>query len=234
MSGSRERFDDARHGVALPTTHTPKLLLTACIPVGISWEAEKRVLSWTHDQTVLPISRMDRIAGSLDDLLMTKRYVFAGAMLVFQALGCSVFTEPAPERYTASLKVDNTLRPVTNAANGSGSALFSRRSRVLDFSINVSGLSANATAAHLHGPAVSGAGEIIFSFSIVPGMTSARIAGGILSNPALPGVSVDSLRALMRNGNAYVDVHTELNPAGEIIGQIGPESPSESSQTREP
>jgi CHRD domain-containing protein len=155
-------------------------------------------------------------------------------MLAFQFLGCSVFTAPGPERYTATLKVDNALRPVTNAANGSGSALFSRRNRALDFSITVSGLSSHATAAHLHRPAASGAGEIIFSFSIFPGMTSARIAGGILSTAALPGVSIDSLLVLMRNGSAYVDVHTETNPAGEIIGQIGPESALESSQTRVP
>lgn len=165
---------------------------------------------------------------------MTKRCAIACAMLAFQFVGCSVFTEPGPERYTATLRVDNGRLPVTNTANGSGDALFSRRRDLLDFTINVSGLSSHATAAHLHGPAASGLGDILFSFLIAPATTGGRLAGGVLSASALPGVSFDSLLRMMRNGTAYVDVHTEMNPAGEIIGQIGPESPLESSLTRVP
>lgn len=36
----------------------------------------------------------------------------------------------------------------------------------------------------------------------------------------LQGESLGALVELMRNGNAYVNVHTEQNPAGEIRGQI--------------
>jgi len=33
---------------------------------------------------------------------------------------------------------------------------------------------------------------------------------------------MDSLAVLLRNGNAYVNVHTAANPNGEIRGQIVP------------
>ncbi|HUF66101.1 MAG TPA: CHRD domain-containing protein [Gemmatimonadaceae bacterium] len=142
-------------------------------------------------------------------------------MLVFPLLGCSAFTEPGPEHYSAVLSVDATRSPVTNAANASGDALFSRRRELLDLVINVSGLSSNATAAHIHGPAAPGAvAEILVSFFVVPGTKDARVAGGVVSATASPGVSLDSVFVLMRNGSAYVDVHTELNPDGEIFGQI--------------
>ncbi len=147
--------------------------------------------------------------------------VCACATLVSVLSGCSVFTEPGPERYSALLKVDATRSPVIAAPNATGSALFLRRRTLLDFIVDVSSLSSSATAAHIHGPAAPGAvAEILVEFRIAPATTGARLAGGVLSSSASPRIPFDSLLALMRTGNAYVDVHTELNPAGEIFGQI--------------
>ncbi len=147
--------------------------------------------------------------------------VCACATLVAVLSGCGIFTEPGPERYTAFLTVDATRSPATNAPTATGSALFSKRRTLLDFIVDVSGLSSHATAAHIHGPAApSAAAAILVEFRITPGTTAARLAGGVLSSNATPTVTFDSLLALMRTGNAYVDVHTELNPAGEIFGQI--------------
>ena len=143
-------------------------------------------------------------------------------LLLLAALpGCSVFTEPGPEHYSALLSVDPARSPVTNVSSPGGIAFFSRRESLMDQVISVSGLSSYATAAHIHGPAAPGAvGEIVISFLIVPGTTGARLTGGLFSSTGSPAVSFDSLLVLMRNGNAYVDVHTELNPDGEIFGQI--------------
>jgi hypothetical protein len=35
-------------------------------------------------------------------------------------------------------------------------------------------------------------------------------------------VSLDSLRVLFNNGNAYTNVHTTANPGGEIRDQVHP------------
>lgn len=143
-------------------------------------------------------------------------------MFLFALLpSCGVFTDPGPEHYTAYLSVDPDRSPALNAASATGRAFFSKRGTLMDFIVDVSRLSSDATAAHIHGPAAPGAvGDLLVSFLIVPQTTGARLAGGVFNKTAVPGVSFDSLVVLMRNGNAYVDVHTEINPNGEIFGQI--------------
>jgi hypothetical protein len=87
--------------------------------------------------------------------------------------------------------------------------------------VTVGGLSGPATAAHIHVGAPGMAGPPVLTLtvkSVADGMVADDSVD--LMKGASTGVSGDSLRTLLANGNAYVNVHTAKYPGGEIRGQV--------------
>ncbi|MBI3850251.1 MAG: CHRD domain-containing protein [Verrucomicrobia bacterium] len=84
----------------------------------------------------------------------------------------------------------------------------------LTYNVNFSGLSAPATAAHIHGLAspTNTAGVLIPL--TVPAATEGTIAGTKL-------LTTDQIAAIV-NGMTYLNIHNTNNPGGEIRGQIVP------------
>jgi hypothetical protein len=141
------------------------------------------------------------------------------------ALGCEEDEGPQQETFQATLTGGaERPNPVTTAATGT--ATFAVNATSVDFTINVEDITA-ATAAHIHGPAGADAPAGVLVTLFAPA-TPLNVADGVLSSGTFPsttftirtGVSLDSVLVLMRNGNAYVNVHTTANGGGEIRGQI--------------
>jgi Cu/Zn superoxide dismutase len=123
-------------------------------------------------------------------------------------------TGPSNPQFTAAL----------TTTSATGTTTFTQNGTTFSYTIDVTGLSSNATAAHIHGPAstTENAG-ILVPLTPVAAQTSGRIATGTFTAANITAgtnVSFDSLLVLMRNGNAYVNVHTGNHPAGEVRGQI--------------
>jgi hypothetical protein len=83
------------------------------------------------------------------------------------------------------------------------------------------------TQAHIHlGPVGQNGGVVAFLFGFVPeGATvNGTLAQGILTDTdlvgALAGMTIADLVAELEAGNAYVNVHTQTHPPGEVRGQI--------------
>jgi hypothetical protein len=59
---------------------------------------------------------------------------------------------------------------------------------------------------------------------MLPGTTNGILATGTITSAslvgALKGKTLNDLIVKMNEGNAYVNVHTMMNPGGEIRGQI--------------
>jgi glucose/arabinose dehydrogenase len=106
--------------------------------------------------------------------------------------------------------------PLTNSA--AGSAFLSLEGDVLAFSINYSNLSGPATLAHIHGPATSA------QFTGIQVDLAPYNGGAFGTNGTFMGTVLltTNQRAMLLNGQTYVNVHTAANPAGEMRGQVAP------------
>lgn len=134
-------------------------------------------------------------------------------------------TGPQQEQFTATLTGQaERPNPVTTTATGTA-AFTVTGGNTINYTINVNNL-AGVTGAHIHGPAGTEANAGVLATlhsTVIAGTTNGLLAQGSLtagSAQLATGITVDSLVTLMRNGNAYVNVHTSANKPGEIRGQI--------------
>ena len=157
---------------------------------------------------------------------------FFTATSLFLAFGltqsCSdKLTAPAlTTEFTATLNGANE-RPTGNSSAASGTATATIvGENSLTFSVTVSNLT-NVTAAHIHVGSAAVAGGVLVALTPVTlptGTFTGTLNSGTITIASLATapVTMPSLLALIRNGDAYVNVHTTAFPRGEIRGQLVP------------
>jgi glucose/arabinose dehydrogenase len=115
------------------------------------------------------------------------------------------------------LTADGTQQtpPVATGAAGSGTATLDLATHELSWNFQYSGLSGPATAAHFHGPAgICETAGIQLSLLEEGGPPSGQIVG---SAQITAPQAADLLAGLW-----YLNIHTTLNPGGEIRAQVAP------------
>jgi hypothetical protein len=130
---------------------------------------------------------------------------------------------PPPELYATAMNgASERPNPVTTTATGN--AYFEGSSAALRYHITVSNIT-GMTAAHIHRGSPAEAGPILrtlFMPTAPTGAVNGTLTTGAFTTTDGSQITMDSLLVLMRNGNAYVNVHTTANPDGEIRGQVEP------------
>lgn len=137
-------------------------------------------------------------------------------------------TGPAAERFTATL-AGSSVVPAT-ASTSTGTITFEARDSTLSYSLSVANMT-GITQAHLHNAAAGANGAILVWLLPVNGnaaqVPSVTLDGVISIGDIAPGwvrgtprLAMDSVKALMRAGRLYVDIHSSAFGAGEVRGQV--------------
>jgi hypothetical protein len=128
---------------------------------------------------------------------------------------------PVDERFGATLD-GLAERPATVNTGATGTAEVTiTAAGAINYTITATGLSSNPTGLHIHGPAdANGSAGPIVVFDAPPAATTGTLGTGSIDAAKLQGISMDSLKTLIRNGLTYVNVHTANHKDGEIRGQL--------------
>ncbi|MEI9911088.1 MAG: CHRD domain-containing protein [Bacteroidota bacterium] len=102
---------------------------------------------------------------------------------------------------------------VSTSATGTLTGTYDARTNQLQYIINWTGLSGDVSVAHFHGPASAGeSAPPLIDLTV----TTNGVNGNITGSVTLP----DSTETHLLNGKLYYNLHSVLNPDGEIRGQV--------------
>ncbi len=134
---------------------------------------------------------------------------------------------PAARAFTATLVGEQEVPPVETTANGTATFTLNDAGDELAFEFQVND-GFGITSAHIHNaPVGQSGGAVVTLFD--SGNDIGVIGNGTINDDVitadslqgdLAGMTLDDLLAILRSGDAYINVHTANNPPGEIRGQI--------------
>jgi hypothetical protein len=98
----------------------------------------------------------------------------------------------------------------------------------LSYNVNVTNMQ-KVTASHIHQGKAGTNGPVVvtlFKTNSPSATTNGLLSKGTITatnlEGPLKGKQISDLISMIKSGNAYVNVHTEANPKGEIRGQLSP------------
>lgn len=155
------------------------------------------------------------------------------ALLLVPALAGA---QPAGQSFTAHLSGGEEVPPVSTDATGQAVFQVSKDGTSISYRLIVANIE-NVTQSHIHlAPVGANGGVVVWLYpsappaQLIPGRTDGILATGTITGAnlvgALAGQPLSMLLEHMRDGNAYVNVHTSQFPGGEIRGQIAAHGPT--------
>jgi len=128
-----------------------------------------------------------------------------------------------------TLSMDANQEPGGSGGSGTGTGTVTLSGNTLTIDVTFSGLSANGSAAHIHGPATRGVNAaVLYSLASLTtlGTTAGTISGTVTLVAGTGGFTIEQQLQQLRAGLWYINIHTPLHAGGEIRGQIDPGVPS--------
>ena len=141
--------------------------------------------------------------------------VLAAAAAIGVACGDDVIGIPAGlEVYTATLNGANE-KPTAVTTAATGTAIVTVMGNLVSWKVDVVNID-SIIAGHIHHGPADLAGPVRVDFA--PAVTGQNFTGTATQGSFV--VTGDSVQTWLREGNAYVNIHTQVNGPGEIRGQL--------------
>src|SRR5687767_11719925 len=110
---------------------------------------------------------------------------------------------------------ENEVPAVLTNGQGLGIFTFDEKKSTLYVNVSLSSLSGPITGIHIHEGAAGVNGPVVYN--LTPFLQGNRLKG------AIPNITRESFAKFI-SGDYYINAHTEMNPGGEIRGQIALET----------
>lgn len=164
---------------------------------------------------------------------MSRSKLFAGLALALAGLaGCdddSTGPDRRQERFVATLTgAAERPTPVNTSTTGTATLAFTNDTTI-SYTITLQNAT-GITAAHIHVGGPESFGGILAGLFAAPQGAPANVGNGVLVEGTVTpgkmpastpnGLRFEDMKALMRSGGAYVNVHSTASPAGLVRGQV--------------
>jgi hypothetical protein len=171
------------------------------------------------------------VAPQMFDVALTRsdemRRVLSLAIAAVFTLLFSTQAQAQQVTFTATLSGSNEAPPVAaTGAGGFATITINLAQQTLDWVVDVFNFPTGVTAAHIHAGGAGVAGPVVVNFTVpTTASNDFRLSGtarpaDVVARPAQGVNSWEDLVQAIMTGNAYVNVHSQANPGGEIRGQL--------------
>jgi hypothetical protein len=152
----------------------------------------------------------------------TAAFLFTAALIGFAAAPASAQTFTL----TATLTGSGEPTPISTGAFGSATVVVDMRLRTVTYTVTVFNMPSGTTASHIHAGPTGVNGPVVVGFA--PPITASNdyVFTGVVQDTDFilsPNIGIrsadDMFQAILGN-NSYVNVHSQVNPGGEIRGQL--------------
>ncbi len=136
--------------------------------------------------------------------------ILFGGVTALAVVAASTLSFAEEVKMKADLSAAQEVPPNQSPGKGTAAVTFDTATKKLSWTVNYSGLTGPATAAHFHGP--SEPGKNASPAVPIPNQATSPVTGS--------ATLTDAQAADLTAGKYYVNVHTAANPGGEIRGQV--------------